>query len=367
MPLNLLLKDKLFHAGNVAELSKLIQHVYPKFNIHIFQKDVLAKFPELELKERYFWIRENLVKNIPEDFETTVQIFLDAVKNEPEDNRFIFASLLNYIAVHGCREDRLDVSLSAMGELTKYFSAEFAIRSFITNFPTQTLQQVIQLAQSKNTHQRRLASEGMRPKLPWAMGITFDYKQGAEVLDLLFYDTERYVTRSVANHLNDISKIDPDFVLEKLESWKNSGKQNTKEMQYIINHSLRTSIKKGHTNTFTFLGYDSNPQVSIKNIKVANNSITIGQAIELSFDIHASKTEKVIIDYKIIYPTPLKKRSEKVFKLKNIVLKPGEKISIQKKQSFKIMTTKKLYSGKYHGEILVNGKGFGEFEFYLEV
>jgi 3-methyladenine DNA glycosylase AlkC len=38
-----------------------------------------------------------------------------------------------------------------------------------------------------------------------------------EILDNLYFDKTRYVVRSVANHLNDISKLDPDFVVEILK------------------------------------------------------------------------------------------------------------------------------------------------------
>jgi 3-methyladenine DNA glycosylase AlkC len=48
----------------------------------------------------------------------------------------------------------------------------------------------------------------------------------------------------VANHLNDISKIDEDWVLKKLNEWEKSGKQTPKEMQYIRNHATRTLRKK---------------------------------------------------------------------------------------------------------------------------
>lgn len=72
----------------------------------------------------------------------------------------------------------------------------------------------------QNQHQKRLTSEGLRPKLPWAIGITLDYREGAKPLENLYYDSGRYVTRSVANHLNDISKMEPSYVLSRLNEWQ---------------------------------------------------------------------------------------------------------------------------------------------------
>ena len=73
----------------------------------------------------------------------------------------------------------------------------------------------------------------------------------------------------------------------------------------------------------------------------------------------------VIIDYKIIYPTPHARVSKKVFKIKKSHLSEGETLEIEKKHPLKKMTTKKLYSGKYLLQIQINGKILGETEFHL--
>jgi len=103
--------------------------------------------------------------------------------------------------------------------MTKRFSVEFSIRDFINAYPTKTLAMLEKCALSDNYHERRLASEGLRPKLPWAKKLTLDYKKPIAHLDRLFYDSTRYVTRSVANHLNDISKIDAPLVIVTLKRW----------------------------------------------------------------------------------------------------------------------------------------------------
>jgi 3-methyladenine DNA glycosylase AlkC len=91
----------------------------------------------------------------------------------------------------------------------------------------------------------------------------------------LFFDQTRYVTRSVANHLNDISKKDPELVYEMLQKWKNSGKQNPQEMDFIIKHSLRTLVKKGENNALEMIGVSQNPQVEKLNFLIHNKHITL--------------------------------------------------------------------------------------------
>ena len=107
-----------------------------------------------------------------------------------------------------------------MAEITKRFSAEAALRNFLNQFPKETLATALTWSKDKNYHVRRLASEGTRPNLPWAKKITYESKSMLPLLDILYADTTRYVTRSVANHLNDISKFDPGLVIRKLKRWQ---------------------------------------------------------------------------------------------------------------------------------------------------
>ncbi len=361
------LKDMLFNKEKVTYLTGVLKAAYSELDETAFVEDVVKKFPELELKERISWIRSCIQKHFPEDYKTTLQLLVDSLEFAEDSDYFVFAAYSDYVQEVGCTAEYIDISLSALGAFTRYCSAEFAIRHFINNFPDETYKQFQMWAVSKNHHQRRLASEGLRPKLPWAIGITFDYKRGADILDHLFFDTERYVTRSVANHLNDISKIDPDYVVEKLRTWKASGKQNEKEMTYIINHSLRTSIKRGHVKTFHFLGYSDTPDISVKNLTVQTPTVKLNERLAFSFDITAHAPESLIIDYRVTYPTPGKRVSEKVFKIKKVKMKEGETMRIEKKHLFKKMTTKKLYSGEHILAVQVNGSTIESTTFYLYV
>lgn len=361
-----LLKDQLFNESKIRYLGYLIKNTYANFTIETFEESVLNELPKLELKERICWIREKLRENLPNDYAVSLEILLRSLPKNLKENDFIFAPFSDFVAEYGCNKRYLNMSLSALGEFTKYFSAEFAIRSFINSFPEETFSQMEDWSKSKNHHQRRLASEGLRPRLPWGKSITFPYKRGASLLDNLYYDSERYVTRSVANHLNDISKIDPDFVLKTLDKWKKSCKQNDKELNYIINHALRTLIKKGHEETFDFLGYKSHP-ILIKNFKINKKEIKLGESLEFSFKIIGERNAPLVIDYKITYPTPNRKGSQKVFKLKKVQISEGEKMHIFKSHLFKQMTTKKLYSGVYKLELQINGKIIADQNFHLNV
>jgi 3-methyladenine DNA glycosylase AlkC len=67
------------------------------------------------------------------------------------------------------------------------------------------LKQHIKWAQHKNFHVRRLASEAIRPRLPWALSLTSFKKDPTPilpVLELLKNDESEYVRKSVANCLS---------------------------------------------------------------------------------------------------------------------------------------------------------------------
>ena len=67
------------------------------------------------------------------------------------------------------------------------------------------------LVWSKHEHWgvRRLASEGCRPRLPWAMALPNLKENPAPIIPILENlknDPARFVRLSVANNLNDIAK-----------------------------------------------------------------------------------------------------------------------------------------------------------------
>ncbi len=362
-----LLKDEFFNKETVSKLSHAIKEVYKSLNEDIFIKEVITEFENLELKGRVHWISIVLKKHLPNSYEEAVNVLLESLNKIKGEGMFAFSAFPDFVAHNGCNEENLELSLYMLGEFTKMFSAEFAIRFFINLFPKDSYLKMLEWSKSDNVHQRRLASEGLRPKLPWAKGITFDIYKGILPLDNLYYNNERYVTRSVANHLNDLSKIDPRLVLSTLTKWKKSGKQDKKEMEYIISHSLRTLVKKGHKETLEFLGYNYSPNIVVSNLSIENPKINIGGSIIFSFNVKAIKDELLVIDYIVDYPMANNKTSKKVFKIKKVLLRKGENITINKKQAFRLMTTKKLYSGEYSLIIQINGKEYGNTKFYITV
>jgi len=357
------LKDELYNPQKIEMIASEIKEVYPSFEASQFTKETLVKFPKLELKERIYHIRDMLYKFLPSDYKEAVNILLQALPTELDPSKsdddfgdFIYAPYSEYVTAYGCNEEYLDFSLQALREITKRFSVEFAIRDFINNYPTQTLAMLESCAKSENYHERRLASEGLRPKLPWAKKLTIDYHEGIKLLELLYHDTTRYVTRSVANHLNDIAKLDAPLVIETLKRWKKSKKQEPKEMDFIISHALRTLVKQGNSEALAMLGYVQNPAIDIKVVSLRSDRVQVGEALEFDVQIVALDDVKLMVDYIVHFQTKAGKLSPKVHKLKKIELVKDKTIVLNKKHPFRAnMTTRTLYAGEHVLEVQVNG------------
>jgi 3-methyladenine DNA glycosylase AlkC len=271
------------------------------------------------------------------------------------------------VTAYGCSSKYLSLSLDALAEITKRFSVEFAIREFINKFPIETLSMLHELSSSSNYHQRRLASEGLRPKLPWGKGLTLEYREAMKPLDNLFYDPTRYVTRSVANHLNDVSKVDAPLVISTLQRWKESDKQESKEMKFLATHALRTLVKVGDKEALEFLGYPSNPKIDVGDLMLMQERVKVGEALDFTCRVEAKEESLLMVDYILYFQTKNGTLRPKVHKLKRLHLKKGECILLKKRHLFKSnMTTRKLYDGLHRVAIQINGNVYGEGLFWLK-
>lgn len=369
------LKDELFNPQKVHKIACEIKEVYSVFEQVEFEKEVVSEFEDLELKERITHIRNTFAKYLPSDYVEATTILLNALPPELDPTKadddfgdFIYAPYSDFVSTFGREEEHLSFSLNALREMTKRFSVEYAIRDFINDFPKETFEMLRKCSLSKNYHERRLASEGSRAKLPWGKKLKVEYTYPMSLLDNLYMDKTRYVTRSVANHLNDIAKIDAPLVIKTLQHWQKAKIQEEKEMRFILSHSLRTLVKNGNREALELLGYTSNPKISIQNFNAESLELNVGEALEFSFEIEAQSNEALMIDYILYFKTKAGKLSPKVFKLKKLNVSNHSVITLSKKHLIKAnMTTRKLYSGEHKFVLQINGQPYKEFTFHLTV
>ncbi|MDI9336711.1 MAG: DNA alkylation repair protein, partial [Gammaproteobacteria bacterium] len=269
-------------------------------------------------------------------------------------------------ATYGCKKDYLDLSYSALHALTQRFSAEDAIRYFINAFPEPTLSRLELWCHDPHYHVRRLCSEGTRPKLPWAQKIHIPPDAPIHLLDLLHADPTRYVTRSVANHLNDMGKLNPDLVLEVLKRWSLAGKQSSQEMEFMARHALRSLVKTGNPQALDWLGFKIGTPCQVNKLCVPKR-IQMNHPFEFSFEVLCPNHLLVMIDYIVYFQNKNgKMTNKKVLKLCQVPLKSNQPVAVRKKHCFRHpMSTRVLYPGRHAIHIQVNGTVCAQAEFDL--
>ena len=367
------LKDELFNKEKVEFIGINIWKVYRDFNTDSFVAETVEKFPNLELKQRIHHICDMLHKYINKNYIDSVDILLNSLPVELDPNKvdddfwdFIFAPYGEFIAHFGCQEKYLDFSLNALCECTKRFSMEFAIRTFLKNFPEKTMEYIQIWSKNENYHVRRLASEGIRPNLPWWGKVDLWVENILKILDNLYTDDTQYVLRSVANNLNDLSKIDAKRVIERLKKWKNSEKQINKNMNFLVRHALRTQIKLWNIEALELLGYKK-PELVFSKFEIERQKVTLWEPVIFHFELLSKINQKIIINYHLHFIWINGRYSHKVFHVWKKNLNDWERMQFTKKHPLRTMTTKKLYEWEHFIEVVINGKNYGKKSFQLKL
>ncbi len=359
MAQNFSLKDQLFNAEKTRYLAGLFAAADPSFDAEAFEAQVMSRLLDLELKERMVWVADCLQTAVPGDLPTIAPTLLralppplDPTKSDDDFGDFIFAPLGDWVVAVGL--DHPDLALDVLEELTQRFSMEWAIRPFLNRHQEMVMVRMRTWCDHNSYHVRRLVSEGTRPRLPWGQAVGLQLTDPLPLLDRLHADNTRYVTRSVANHLNDITKKDPDLVLGRLQSWTDQEQQEVDELRWMTSHTLRGLVKSGHPGAMKMLGYDPDAEVAVA-IEVIGDA-KIGSALEFSVSLDGHGEQPVLVDYIIHFQRPGGKTSPKVHKLKQAALQDGA-LTLAKKHKLKgDATTFKLVPGAHRLEIQVNGK-----------
>ena len=334
----------------INTLALKIKEEYNNFDILNFEKTIFSHpWSELELKSRMRHIAVILNKFIPLSYKKQLDIL------KKVSSSFIsFPSMFfqDFVEVYGL--DDFENSIKALEVFTIDSSSEFAIRAFILKYEDKTMDQMMLWAKSSNEHLRRLACEGCRPRLPWGVALSSFKKDPSKVLriiEVLKYDKSKYVQKSVANNLNDISKDNSNLVIDFVE--QNLGK--SKSLDWICKHASRTLLKKGHSKILELFGYRKINHIEVEDF-ILDDFVSIGENLNFSFSLKSDiSLGNLRVEYAIDYKKSNGTHSRKVFMVSQNEIKSTSK-KFAKKQSFKNMTTRKHYLGEHYLSIVINGE-----------
>ncbi|MFK7796780.1 MAG: DNA alkylation repair protein [Aureispira sp.] len=364
----------VLNAEVVQELAQEIKAVWPPFEAQQFHQTTRAALEGKAIKERSQWVAEQLYRHLPQSFAQAGTILIQALgpplktTTGEHTSAFRYMPYGAYVSQYGLAEDDLELALQLMYEVTSRFTAEFAIRPFLKKYPQQLLSYLQRWVKDENVHVRRLVSEGTRPRLPWGARVTvFDanYQPILDLLSQLYQDPDLYVRRSVANHLNDLTKDRPAMVIQLLQQWQKEG--SSEQLDWVIKHSLRTLIKAGDPTALALIGYGQQPQVAIENFEVAQAALPLGQQQRFSFELVSTSDEvqELLLDYTVYFMKANGAQKPKVFKLKTLTLGAKERVRFNKKHWFKHFSTRRLYAGAHQIQLQINGQVMAKIAFEL--
>lgn len=351
----------LLSEKSIQILSKLTKKHCPLFKETEFEQLVKKDFETLSLMQRVSRIGSALNKAIPLDFNDKILVFN---KIAPElKGAFLSMTLPDAISQEYFMH--VNEALTALEYLTQFSTSEFAMRTLLTNHLELSLEKAIHWSKSENVHVRRLASECTRPRLPWGKKLHAIEKNPnltKDILETLKADESLYVRKSVANHLNDITKNNPDWVIDLVKEWD----LNNDKTKWIVKHALRSLIKAGNSRALTLLGVNQNPLISV-NPMPQDKKIELGQNLSFSTEIvsNAQSDQTIVVDYAVYYIKKNNKIIKKIFKGKSFVLKSKQTFLFHKSHRFEDLSTRKHYPGMHKIEVLINGNVAYEFSVEL--
>lgn len=348
----------LINVDTVRWLAERLVTAWPKFPRAAFERDASRGLDRLELKARSRHIADALETALPEApsraFAVIVKSLEDplAMTQGYGDSVFRYLAFSEYLERHGPRD--VTAALRANYELTQRFTSEFCLRSVILSAWPEVAPVLASWATDESPHVRRLVSEGTRPRLPWGRQLTPFIEDPSPILPLLEQlkdDESDYVRRSVANNLNDIAKDHPEVVLAVGKRWLRGA---SRERRRLVEHSLRTLLKRGDPRALALLGADG------KHLK-AKGSLTpkkvkLGERV--TFHVEVENTGRsathVVLEARVHF-VKARGTSPKPFRLARLDLEPGERKTLEKSLTLEHRSIRRLFSGRHEVELQVNG------------
>lgn len=361
-------RDELIDPDVVARLRGALGAVAPGLQLSALAK-AERTVPGKRLRDRVDIVRDALLDDVPAGFATAQRMVVD-VLTVPQYGGWMIWPTSEFVTARALESGSMtdfDAAMGVLAQLTIGLSSEFAVRDLLIARPERALDTMRSWTGHENEHVRRLATEGSRAYLPWAKRVPWVIAHPdatRRIIDAIYRDPSEYVRRSVANHLNDLSRIDPALVAAIGRNWHEEPDANT---PWVLRHGLRTLVKKGDPEALLLLGFTGDA-LRVGRPRLMESTVPRGGTLEFSAVVtnDGSTDAAVAIDYSIGFLRANGSVSPKTFKLTSRRLAPGESVVVRKAHSFKPITTRTYYPGRHHVTVQANGNRSPSVDFILE-
>ncbi len=245
-------KFKDYYDDACAEmLAERIGAVLPGFMRERFMETLVGQFEDKTLSARLDLFAQALRSSLPGAYAQHIIALLPLLGPELQTETGMFTQgwWLSPIACYVEKRATEDfaASVAFIRELTKRHTGEFAVRPLLVAFPAEMMAVMRDWSLDENVHVRRLSSEGMRIRLPWAKKLTIalerfdDFKT---ILGNLKDDPSKFVQKSVGNNLNDLYKEAPEKAEEIIKEWEKGGALSA-SARWVVKHGRRNQPRVG--------------------------------------------------------------------------------------------------------------------------
>jgi len=361
------LADELLGVEAVLGLAAVLEAASPGASF-VNVRATTSTVPSLALRDRAHLVKDALLVDVLGTVEDLAPLIYRCLQDESFTGWMVWpvTEAVSARAIADGTAEALDTALDLQAALTGRLTAEFAVRPLLTHDLDRSLAAALRWTTSDDEHVRRLASEGTRRHLPWGTqvpGLTAHARATLPILDALYRDDSEYVRRSVANHLNDLSRKDPAVTVETAGRWLADPAPTTLP---LVRHALRTLVKRGDPEALALLGFAPTPHVTV-DLAIDTHEVRVGERLGFSAAVtnDGPAAARVVVDYVVHHRKANGSQTTKVFKLTTADLAPGETLRLARSHSFKVITTRRYHPGTHAIELQVNGVPGGRVDFEL--
>ena len=322
---------------------------------------IAPRVDDLEIKDRIGVFAKGLHERLPGDYEESVAGIVDKLGPELAEGEGYFNHAFHLWPISRFIEDygldHPELSLAATEALTRAFTGEWAVRPYLRHYPALTMERVEEWSRSPSHNVRRLSTEGIRPRLPWApvhRPFLDDPAPIIPVLDRLYADTSLYVRTSVANNLNDIARSHPSLAVATAERWL--AETPSPEVTWVAERGLRGLIKQGDPAALAAVGFASTDNIQLVSASFPPH-VAVGEKAELTARVVnvSDAPRDILVDYRVHFLKKNDTRRPTIFRLGRLTLAPGEERDLTKRHPFTVTSTRVLYPGTHAISVVVNG------------
>ncbi|WP_146178270.1 DNA alkylation repair protein [Nonomuraea fuscirosea] len=339
---------EMINLQSVSVLADGLAAAWGRFPRDRFVEQALAGLDGLELKARVTHVATALHDALPLPYPEAAELVRECVRSGPRLDMWSGWPATEHTAGRGL--DHLHEAMDTLAVLTPHATGEFAVRPYLERYRDDALKIMYGWAESPDEHLRRLASEGSRPRLPWAGRVGWLMTPGPTLplLDRLRDDPSEYVRRSVANHVNDLAKDHPEAAIRLLARWRSDGGSHVEK---VLRHAVRGLLRSGHPEALTLVGATPGSG-AVEGLVLEADTVPVGGKLGFTVTVTAGAAGPVLLKYAV-----RRTGSRRVFHLgQREAAGPGDTFTVRKSHSFRPVTTRDEPPGARELDVIVNGR-----------